>query len=82
MKYYRFEDACGNGRLTVESEPGSLFDLTSRWDTVREFTDLLRAGSLLGMTPDQLVESWLKRGNCHPVLLRNLNRKVWFWPVH
>ena len=47
----------------MESEPGSLFDLTSRWDTVREFTDLLRAGSLLGMTPDQLVESWLKRGN-------------------
>ncbi|MFQ5929972.1 MAG: fumarylacetoacetate hydrolase family protein [Acidobacteriota bacterium] len=75
MKYYRFEDACGRSWLAVELESGKLLDLTSAWDTARDFEDLLNAARMLRRTPDEAVQALLREESTAPCTFAELEEK-------
>lgn len=74
MKYFRFQDGDGN-YLMVEIEPGKLVDLTSNWDTIHEFEDVLRLSHKEGKTVDDFVEAHLLDQDIEVLTINEIGKK-------
>ena len=59
----------------VEIEPGKLVDLTSNWDTIHEFEDVLRLAQKEGKTADDFVEAHLLNQDIEVLTINEIEKK-------
>ena len=63
MKYYTLVSSDGDTRVVVETPRGMAYDLTSVEPDLVDMADLVQAGFLSGVTPDEIARRLLSYGN-------------------
>ena len=63
MKYYTLASNDGDTRVVVETHRGMAYDLTSVEPELVDVADLVQAGFLSGVTPDDIARRLLSAGN-------------------
>ena len=63
MRYYTLVSSDGDTRVVVETPRGMAYDLTSVEPDLVDIADLVQAGFLSGVTPDEIARRLLSDGN-------------------
>ena len=63
MRYYTLMSNDGDTRVVVETPRGMAYDLTSVEPDLVDIADLVQAGFLSGVTPDDIAKRLLSDGN-------------------